>query len=136
MSEEYDKHGVKVNEEVSVESSDSNEALNELNDTNADQRSPSKKWWFLSSMLIALLAGSIYSHPTMLNGELVYDDGSTVAKNPNVLGLTPWSEVGGRGVDTLIKPFLYGLSIHSLPPTNMFLSLCHYADSEKRLLGR
>lgn len=64
------------------------------------------RWrWFWASLVVAVLGGGLYSHPIMLHGELVYDDGSTIAKNPNVLGLVPWSQILKRdfwGGDQLI----------------------------------
>ena len=35
-----------------------------------------------ASVAVALVAGGLYSHPKMLNGEFVYDDGGTVTGNP------------------------------------------------------
>ena len=34
------------------------------------------------ALLATSLAAALYSHPTMLHGELVYDDGGTVSQNP------------------------------------------------------
>ena len=42
-----------------------------------------------ASVAVALVAGGLYSHPKMLNGEFVYDDGGTVTGNP-VSEMRPW----------------------------------------------
>ena len=52
--------------------------------------------WLWAAVVVGVLAGGLYSHPTMLNGELAYDDSSTITRNPVVLGLTPLAEVWRR----------------------------------------
>ena len=34
----------------------------------------------LWTLAVAMVATALYSHPTMLNGEFVYDDGGTVTQ--------------------------------------------------------
>jgi len=47
-------------------------------------------------ILVAVAASSLYSHPTCLNGDFVYDDGGTVTGNPVTLGQVPFEEVWRR----------------------------------------
>ena len=59
------------------------------------------------ALAAALLAAALYSHPTMLNGELVYDDGGTVQQNPVTQCEVPWVEIWRRdywGKDQLTNP--------------------------------
>ena len=53
---------------------------------------PSSKYY----LLVAALAGGLYSHPSFLKGEFIYDDGGTVTGNPVTLGQVPFSEVWQR----------------------------------------
>ena len=46
--------------------------------------------------LVAMLAAALYSHPRMLDGEFVYDDGGTITGNPVTLGQVPWSQLWKR----------------------------------------
>jgi len=47
-------------------------------------------------IFIAVAASGLYSHPTCLNGDFVYDDRGTITGNPVVLGQVPFEEVWRR----------------------------------------